>query len=299
METATTWHVTSFYRFLELAPERLDAVEADLGRAMAEKEIRGLVILASEGINGTVAGRNPQGVEEFKALVWSLFEDPGIRFKDSVSDVQPFRHANVARRDEIVTLKRPDLRPDDPESSHLSPREWNEAIASPGPKLIIDTRNKYETVVGKFRGAIDPGLSTFSEWGDYLDGADLPTDVPVLIYCTGGIRCEKAILEMRSRGFEKVFQLRDGILGYLAEFPDAEFEGECYVFDDRLAVDQHLEPTTQFSVCPGCGLTGTVMKTCAWCGSPVRVCEACAERKHQTCNKTCRDRLGRHGARFG
>ncbi|MBX7131240.1 MAG: hypothetical protein K1X67_01040 [Fimbriimonadaceae bacterium] len=294
---AIAWHVTSFYRFLTLEPERLDAIVAELGQVVLDEAIWGLVILAPEGINATVASTDVEALHRFKALVCTRLGDDSIRFKDSVSEVKPFRHQNVVRRDEIVTLKRPDLTPDGPDSSHLTPAEWHAMLGSAEPKLLIDTRNRYETVAGKFRGAIDPGLNAFSEWGAYLDRAELPTDVPVMIYCTGGIRCEKAILEMRSRGFETVYQLRDGILGYLAEFPEAEYEGECFVFDDRVALDQHLQPTTRFGICPGCGLTGGIEARCAWCGETFLACDECISRPSLTCCKTCRDRVGRHGAR--
>jgi len=296
---AHAWTITSFYRFLDLEPDRLDALVTELSEVLREQGIWGLVILATEGINATVAAESPDTIARFKMLVCERLGDDGIRFKDSTSEIKPFRHQNVVGRTEIVTLRRPDLHPDDPESSHLSAREWHAMLGSPEPKIVLDTRNRYETVAGKFRGAIDPGLDAFSEWGEYLDRAELPTDVPVMIYCTGGIRCEKAILELRARGFEKVYQLRDGILGYLAEFPDGEFEGECFVFDDRVALDQHLQPTTRFGICPGCGLTGSIETRCAWCGGRFLACEDCTPRPALTCCKTCRDRVGRHGVRFG
>jgi UPF0176 protein len=170
-------------------------------------------------------------------------------------------------------------------------------LESDEPKLLIDTRNRYETQVGKFRGAIDPDLGTFSDWQTYLRQTPLPKDVPVMIYCTGGIRCEKAILEMHEEGFEKVYQLRDGILGYLAEYPQGYYEGECYVFDDRVTVGPDLKPTGNYGTCPGCGLTAGITDTCDICDGRYFVCEVCQPKRPSVCSKPCLDQFQRHGPR--
>ncbi len=294
VETVPPWFVSSFYRFIPIESGQLDVLRQEIESAMTEHRVNGLVILAHEGINGTISGTKA-GVGAVAGLVQERLEIPPVRFKESVSDKRPFRRRNVVIRPEIVTLKRPDLVPESPENSHLSPSEWNEMLQSQSPKLLIDTRNRYETKAGKFRDAIDPEINTFSEWGAFLDQAELPKDLPVMIYCTGGIRCEKAILEMHNRGFEKVFQLRDGILGYLAEFPEGQYEGECYVFDDRVALDKHLEPTTQYGVCPGCGLTAELIRNCEWCGKNYHVCSDCEPKRPNVCSKPCLSYWTRHG----
>jgi UPF0176 protein len=258
----------------------------------------GLVLFAEEGINGTVSGTAAH-VADFKRFICDLAGEDDIRFKDSVSEVPPFHRLTVDVRSEIVGMKRPDLSPDTTEDHHLSPTEWHEALTSPGPKLVIDTRNRYETTVGKFKDAIDPDLKTFSEWGAYLEKAEIPKDVPVYIYCTGGIRCEKAILEMRSRGLENVFQLRDGILGYLQEYPDGLFDGDCFVFDDRVALDHDLRPSGRFGICPGCGLTASKGLVCQRCAGAYFVCDACEGDWGPVCSKKCRDLWQRHGPSKG
>ena len=273
---------------------RLCLVQESLLNAMLEHQIKGLVLVAPEGVNGTVAGSDA-AILEFKRQITSLFPGIEIGFKDSICHEMPFKWTNVDRREEIVGLKKPELVPGEFENNHLSPAEWHEKLTSGEQIQLIDTRNVFETKIGKFKGAIDPGLTKFSEWGDYLDSAPLEKDKPTLIYCTGGIRCEKAILEMQQRGFEKVYQLRDGILGYLAEYPEAEYEGECFVFDERVAVDQHLRPTERFGICPGCGLTSEVRIECDWCGRQYFTCEGCQESRARACSKTCLDRLSRHG----
>lgn len=261
---------------------------------MTENGILGLVLLAEEGINGTVAGPE-ESIPAFKQFIRGLVGNPDVQFKDSTSDVPPFHRVSVDIRREIVGLKRTDLVPESTQNFHLTPKEWHEAMASDAPKVIIDTRNKYETMAGKFKGAIDPELKIFSEWSSYLDKADIPSDVPVYMYCTGGIRCEKAMIEMRSRGFDQVYQLRDGILGYLAEYPDGYFEGDCFVFDDRVALDQNLKPSGRIGICPGCGLPSDVKKVCDRCDTPYYVCSECEESWGPVCSKQCRDLWKRHG----
>jgi len=289
-----TWHITSFYRFIPIEESRLDDLRNEVKTWMHDHSLRGLVIVSPEGINGTVSGAKVD-VVEFKGMICQAAGTSDIRFKDSVSDVRPFRRMTVDRRSEIVGLKREDLVPEVPENRHLSPTEWNQMLSSSQPPIVIDTRNSYETLAGKFQGAIDPGLKTFSDWANYLDTADLPKEAPVLIYCTGGIRCEKAILAMRDRGFDNVFQLRDGILGYLAEYPDGYFNGDCFVFDDRVALNQNLEPSGRYGICPGCGLTSGDKRTCEWCGNDYYVCTACEPTWDPVCSKPCRDRWRRHG----
>jgi UPF0176 protein len=203
--------------------------------------------------------------------------------------VTPFLNISVDVRPEIVTLKKPGLAPTEPENQHLSAREWHERMLSNEPKLVIDTRNTYETIAGKFRGAIDPQIENFAEWAAYLDRAELPKDVPVFIYCTGGIRCEKAILEMKDRGFEDVHQLRDGILGYLEDYPDGLFEGECFVFDRRVTVGPDLKPTGNFGVCSGCGTTTPERTQCEFCDAKIFSCPDCQARSPVVCTKRCRD----------
>lgn len=256
--------------------------------------LMGLVLVAEEGLNGTVAGASSD-IQDFKSFVEALAGINDIRFKDSISTVAPFHRVSVDIRREIVGMKRPDLVPPTTENRHLSPREWHEFLQSETDYTLIDTRNRYETRAGMFRGAIDPKIQNFSEWGSYLENAQIPKDRPVLIYCTGGIRCEKAILEMTARGYEDVFQLRDGILGYLEEFPEGHYEGDCFVFDDRVTVGPDLKPTGNFGICPGCGLTSSSKQQCIRCSSEFFLCENCEGGWPQVCSKTCFDLWRRHG----
>ncbi|MFZ4507745.1 MAG: rhodanese-like domain-containing protein [Fimbriimonas sp.] len=290
------WHVTSFYRFTPIPEDRTEILRQETEAHMLENGVSGLIIYAPEGVNGTVA-REELPLDEFKSWLNAQLSLNDIRYKDSVTERKPFHRRDVVVRREIVGLKRTDLVPDSPEDHHLSPREWHEFMLSDQPKVVIDTRNVYETAIGKFRGAVDPNIKGFSEWSQYMDQAEIPRDVPVLIYCTGGIRCEKVMLEMRTRGYDQVFQLRDGILGYLAEYPDGLYEGECYVFDDRVALDADLKPTEQYGCCPACGLPASSIANCDWCFRDYYACPECVEKWGPVCSKLCRDRYNRHGTR--
>lgn len=287
-----SWHITSFYKFVPQTESEVEIRQSELRSFMADNELIGLVLLATEGVNGTVAG-DEGAIQALKSFVDSAFGP--TRYKDSVSDKKPFHRTTVVIRPEIVAIKNDRLPMPPGDDSHLSPAEWDAMLSSPEPKTVIDTRNVYETRLGVFEGAIDPGLKAFSDWGAYLDNAEIPRDQPVMIYCTGGIRCEKAILEMRVRGFENVFQLRDGILGYLEEFPEGKFKGDCFVFDDRVAVGSDLKPTQTAGICPGCGLPDSIVRTCSWCGENYFSCGDCAPEWFTACSKTCRDRIRRHG----
>ena len=286
--------VTSFYRFLSLNAEELVRRQTDLRNFLLSNEMLGLILLAPEGVNGTVAG-SAEAVESFKRMLGLDLHRDDISFKDSWCEVMPFHRITVDIRNEIVGMKRPDLIPESATNRHLSPQEWHERITFDEPKIIIDTRNSFETSLGKFKGAVDPNLSKFSDWGRYLDQAELPNDIPIYLYCTGGIRCEKAILEMQIRGHENVYQLKDGILGYIEEFPQGEFEGECFVFDGRVAVDCNLQPSTKHGICPNCGLTSDNKQSCSVCESQFVVCQGCRSNWPQVCSKTCRDLFERHG----
>lgn len=276
------WQITSFYKFTPLA--NLASVKSQLRDKMEASGILGLIVLAQEGINGTVASQ--EDLADFKITLTEIAGE--LRFKDSQADLKPFHRVSIDLRSEIVGMKQPELAPKVEEDHHLSAAQWHAMLQS--SPVVIDTRNSYETKAGKFKNAIDPELGHFSEWPQYLDKADLPKDEPILIYCTGGIRCEKAILAMRERGFEQVFQLRDGILGYLAEFPYAEYEGECFVFDNRVTVGQDLKPTGNYGICPGCGLTSSEKRPCANCGNDYFVCSEC-EPTWTICSKTCRSQV--------
>lgn len=276
--------ITAFYKFFPVAdPSALHAELSALGAALG---IRGLVLLAKEGINGTVAGE-AHAIAQWKERIESLA--PGISFKESASPFQPFRRFHVKVREEIVHLGDPDVVPGE-ETGYVSPEEWH-ALLEREDIVVLDTRNIYETAIGMFEGAVDPQLDQFSEFPEYAARCGIPKHATVLLYCTGGIRCEKAAVAMRREGYQHVRQLRGGILAYLKEFPEGHFRGECFVFDHRAAVDSRLRPSARYRLCPHCGDPGDQRISCAHCSQPAVICETCGkESARRTCSKDCAHR---------
>lgn len=275
--------ISTFYQFKTLDPSQIESIKTSLEIHAVENAVRGLVLIGREGINSTISG-SANGVAQVKRLVSELF--PEILFKDSEAKKHPFLVFKVKIKDEIVTLGKPNLRPESSTNNHLTPQEWHQAMQDPGT-VVLDTRNDYEVEIGKFKNAQDFKLEEFNEFPERLKDSGIAKDKRVLIYCTGGIRCEKAILEMQQQGYNKVFQLEGGILNYLKEFPNQGFEGECFVFDYRVAVDQELQPTKNYRLCPHCGQPATEAVNCTQCGRAEVICHHCHSESITTCSKNC------------
>lgn len=236
----TTCDVASFYRFTDLVDP--DSLRDSLQTQCDERDLLGTVLLAGEGVNGTLAGRGDAIQAVLDWLAERLELDQPLEARWSVASDAPFRRMRVRIKKEIVTLGRPDIRPQAGTGKHVSPEEWN-ALLARDDTLLIDTRNRYEVEVGSFPDAVDPETDSFRDFPDFvasLDEAD--RDRPVAMFCTGGIRCEKAAALMMDMGFRDVNQLDGGILNYLENVEDAEnrWQGECFVFDTRVAVDRDL-----------------------------------------------------------
>ncbi|MCB0335752.1 MAG: hypothetical protein KDD62_05580 [Bdellovibrionales bacterium] len=278
--------VTTFYQFSDLSVSDIESVTTDLYALAQTSSLCGLVIVGHEGVNATVAG-DAQTIVALKKLVRAFPGCSDILFKDSFAHERPFRRFKVKERNEIVTLQAPEIVPHGP-CGHLSPTEWNEVLDSEDV-VLLDTRNTYETRVGMFENAVDPNIGMFSEFKDYVAQSGIPKEKKVLMYCTGGIRCEKAALEMRKQGYENVFQLDGGILNYLAQYPHKKFAGECFVFDHRVAVDQELKPSEKYTLCPHCGNPGACKISCKVCSTDEVVCQGCldADPAYETCSKNC------------
>lgn len=214
--------------------------------------LKGTLLLAAEGINGTIAGTRA-GIDA--VLAW-LRSDPrlaALEHKESLHDVQPFYRMKVRLKKEIVTLGVPGIDPNVQVGQYVAPKDWNALIQDP-EVVVVDTRNHYECAVGIFQGAIDPETTTFREFPEYVDQhLDPARHKKVAMYCTGGIRCEKATALMLSKGFAEVFHLQGGILKYLEEVPESEslWQGECFVFDERVTVGHGLVPG-DYELCRGC-----------------------------------------------
>ena len=247
--------VRTFYQFIEIPSDKLSDLRETIYQKGVELEIVGSVLLSTEGCNGTVAGQ-PEKMQEFFQQLRHHF--PELRGQDSQGSRNPFKRWKVLLKEQIVAARDPELKPSQNFVGQKTPAEWDEVLelVQSGKAQMIDVRNSYEVGIGTFRGAIDPKTATFKEFSDYLDrevGKSLDKELPTAIFCTGGIRCEKARMDLERRGFGSVLQLKGGILNYLKERPRQGFEGECFIFDERVALDQELRESQTYILCPDCG----------------------------------------------
>ncbi len=247
--------VAALYRFT--AFDDLAAIRATLVDACAAAGIKGTLLIAHEGINGTIAGSDA-GIDEALAAIRTLPGCAEIEVKFSRADAMPFDRMKVRLKREIVTMGQPDLDPVGAVGRYVPPAEWNALVDDPGT-ILIDTRNDYEVAIGTFSGAIDPGTKSFGDFPAWFraqrDAITAAGESPrIAMFCTGGIRCEKATAFVRAEGIDEVYHLKGGILAYLEQVPEAEsrWEGECFVFDQRVAVGHGLAPGTHVS-CAACG----------------------------------------------
>ena len=243
--------VAALYHFTRIEdPESRKEALLDICRS---EEIRGTLILAREGINGTIAG-SAEGIDAVLMHLRSWPEVGELEVKFSHAAHQAFNRMKVKIRPEIVTMGKPDIDPLKDVGTYIDPKDWNSLI-SRDDVLLVDTRNMFEYGVGRFRNAVDPGTTTFNEFPEWADQLASAPEKPkaVAMYCTGGIRCEKATAYMLQIGFDEVFHLRGGILKYLEEVPEEEslWEGECFVFDERVAL-KHGLVEGEYTLCYGC-----------------------------------------------
>jgi UPF0176 protein len=242
--------VVAFYKFVTL--QDIQQLRAPMLAAMKAHEVKGTVLLAKEGINGTISGSRI-GIDGFLANLKSDQRFADIDHKESLCEENPFYRSKVKLKKEIVTIGVSGVDPNETVGTYVEPADWNALIADPDI-LLIDTRNDYEVALGTFEGARDPNTTTFGEFPAYVE-KNLHNAKPkkVAMFCTGGIRCEKASSYMKRQGFEEVYHLKGGILKYLEVVPaeQSKWQGECFVFDHRIAVGLGLVPTT-LEMCHGC-----------------------------------------------
>jgi len=242
--------VAALYKFVTL--DDFHELREPLLDACLGAGVRGTLLLAHEGINGTIAGSR-QGIDEVLAY---LHADPrlaDLEHKESTDDHLPFYRMKVKLKKEIVTMGIEGIDPNLCVGTYVKPRDWNQLIDDP-EVVLIDTRNDYEYGIGSFRGALDPHTTSFREFPEYVRShLDPGKHKKIAMFCTGGIRCEKASAFMLGEGFEEVYHLQGGILKYLEEVPeqDSAWQGECFVFDNRVAVNHALEKG-QYDQCYGC-----------------------------------------------
>ncbi|MEM9971342.1 MAG: rhodanese-related sulfurtransferase [Pseudomonadota bacterium] len=243
--------VAALYRFTPFDdPAALKPPLVDAARAHG---VRGTLLLAYEGINGTIAAP-PDGMAAMLRVIRALPGCAEIEVKESHAAEMPFSRMKVRLKREIVTLNQPQVDPNARVGTYVAPANWNALIAQ-DDVVVIDTRNDYETAIGTFEGAIDPATKSFGEFPDWwADNAARFAGKRVAMFCTGGIRCEKASSYLLGEGVEEVFHLQGGILKYLEQVPEAEsrWRGDCYVFDGRVSVTHGLEQGA-YTTCFACG----------------------------------------------
>ncbi len=245
----TEWTVAALYQFKAL--QQPDAVQQALSELATRLELCGTLIVAKEGINGTVAGSR-EAIDELHQWLVDMGFDR-MEYKESISIGKPFRRMKVKFKPEIVTLG-VEVEPRELVGHYLDPKEWNELI-SQDDVVIVDTRNRYEYQAGTFKGAIDPETTTFREFPAFVeDKLKDAKQKKVAMFCTGGIRCEKSTSLLLQQGFEEVYHLKGGILNYLEHTPaeDSLWQGECFVFDNRVSVGHGVQEGDS-AMCYGCG----------------------------------------------
>ena len=242
--------ICALYKFTRL--DDFEEIQDPLKLFLDSLNIRGTLLLAREGVNGTIAGDNDSIMKSLdylqkdKRLV-------GLEYKFSYSEKPPFKRLKVKLKKEIVTLGVSNIDPTFSSGTYVKPADWNELINDPDV-VLIDTRNNYEFEIGSFKGSINPNTETFREFPAYTkNNLEKYRDKKIAMFCTGGIRCEKSTAYLKSKGFENVFHLQGGILKYLEEVKedDSLWEGECFVFDDRVAVKHNLE-LGKYDQCHAC-----------------------------------------------
>jgi len=242
--------VAALYRFARLP--QFEALREPLLDQCVSLGIRGTLLLASEGVNGTVAGTR-EGIDLLLAYLKAIPELAQLDHKESFCDELPFYRMKVKLKKEIVTMGVEGIDPQVTVGRYIEPKDWNALITDPDV-LLVDTRNDYEVEIGTFKGALDPNTTTFREFPEYVkNNLDPQKQKKVAMFCTGGIRCEKATAYMIEQGFDEVFHLKGGILKYLEEVSEAEslWQGECFVFDNRVSVNHKLEKG-DYDQCHGC-----------------------------------------------
>lgn len=244
--------VCALYKFVSLPQYR--EIQHPLQAKMVENQVKGTLLLAEEGVNGTISGSRA-GIDSVLGWMETIPEFAGIAVKESMTDEMPFKRSKVKLKKEIVTMGIEGIDPKQLVGTYVAPQQWNDLINDP-EVLLIDTRNQYEAAVGAFANAINPRTTTFREFPQYVSQhLDPSVHKKVAMYCTGGIRCEKSTAYLKQQGFEEVYHLQGGILKYLEEIPEEEslWQGECFVFDERVTVNHQLEKGS-YDQCHACRL---------------------------------------------
>ncbi len=244
--------VCALYKFVNLPQYK--EIQRPLQAKMIENQVKGTLLLAQEGVNGTISGSR-SGIDAVLEWMQTIPEFSPIDVKEASTSQLPFKRSKVKLKQEIVTMGVTGIDPKRSVGTYVAPQQWNDLINDP-EVILVDTRNHYEISVGTFNNAINPKTTNFREFPQYVK-QNLNPEIhkKVAMYCTGGIRCEKSTAYLKQQGFEEVFHLKGGILKYLEEIPeeDSLWQGECFVFDERITVNHQLEKGS-YDQCYACRL---------------------------------------------
>lgn len=274
--------VTSFYKYVKIInPVYFRDKHEKFCNSLA---VKGKILVAKEGINGSISG-NKEQIEKYKKelLRNKLFKD--IKFKDNLADSHPFKKTIVRIKKEVVTsglkvnLKN--------KGKYISPEQLNNLIETK-EAIIVDARNNYESKIGKFKNALTPDIETFKEFKKVPKLLSKYKNKKIVTYCTGGIRCEKASAFLKEKGFKNVLQLEGGILNYINQFPDKYFEGRCFVFDNRMSIPSGPQ-SKEISYCEKCHVPSGTYVNCSNvnCDKMFISCEECSKKMKGACSKSC------------
>lgn len=275
-------HILLFYKFVEISDiEKLNNGHLAFCKSLG---IKGKILLAKEGINGSISGTKEQ-VEAYKRELTSDQRFKDIEFKEETSLHHPFEKMVVKIKNEIIRLdKEIDISKN---GKHISPKDFLEVYEKNKDVIILDTRNDYESKAGKFKNAITPNIDSFREFPDFVKKFNVPKDKPIIMYCTGGIRCEKASAYMIQEGFTNVGQLHGGIINFCQQFPNTAWEGTCFVFDKRLT--SRINQSSSNTFCEHCKTPCELYDNCKnkSCNQLIFICPDCEKEFHSCCSKEC------------
>ena len=280
--------VSALYHFVRL--NDYQSLRQPLYDFMIEHEIRGTLLLAGEGINGTVAG-SKQAIDKLHHWLRSDKRLKGLRTKESFDSSMPFYRTRVKLKKEIVTMGIQGIDPNQVVGTYVKPEDWNQLISDPD-MVLVDTRNDYEVAIGTFKNAINPETETFRQFPDYVKNNLNPgKHKKVAMFCTGGIRCEKSTAYLKEQGFEEVYHLQGGILKYLetVSADESMWDGECFVFDNRVSVNHQLEKGS-YDQCHACRLPITEDDKNSDKYEPGVSCPCCYDKKSEQQRKRFAER---------
>ena len=282
-----TIHIILFYKFVEIKnPKELMKMHMNFCNNL---NVKGKVILAEEGINGSISGTKEQ-VARYKEELQKDKRFKDIEFKEETGIINPFNKMIVRVKNEIIRLdKNIDIKNT---GKHISPKEFLE-LSKDKNIVVLDTRNDYESRAGKFKNAMLSNISTFREFPSFVDNLSIPKDTQIITYCTGGIRCEKASAYMIQQGFTNVSQIHGGIINFCQQLPNTLWEGKCFVFDDRLTSSIGQDKNKTLNSCVHCKTPCDIYRNCKIksCNKLIFICQNCKKDFHACCSQACRKEL--------